>query len=277
MPAITEFKAEGSNRTFRLGEKINEGNYGLIYEAWEGESPYAVKLPKPLGSRANARRLAREANIQTLFSRPKKTPHIVPVVLSGTTKSLVDGRDTPFLVMPRTQSSLEDRFEMGLLSPREAMTAFEHTAAALVPIHERRVAHGDVSMANVLNSVDDQGYCEWLLGDWGSASFYENWIDPEGDMPRGDPRHGDQLDLAKRVIFPVVTGVYLDLEDHAPQPTLNELVNPNKMNIFYENLQEVVAKIFGGQYPATAELHNDLLEKRKKAERIEAKQRRLFT
>jgi serine/threonine protein kinase len=276
MPARTEIIGEESGRTFVLGEEINRGNHGIVYNGWEESFHYAIKVPKfGLNIAANARRLTREASIQKIFSRSDRSSHVVPVVLYDTTEYLVKGSSLPFLVMPVAQLSLKNEVENHPLPPQQAMTVFEHIAIALSAIHKEGYAHRDVFLRNVLGFEDTQGDTEWSLGDFGNATLVDNLNTSEGETPHRDDRYEDQRLLVTDVIFPVITGV--TLEDPNDHPTLEELIDTGKMNIYYEKLEGVVAKIFRKQYPITDELLEDLRKQRKAAEKIDAAQRRHFT
>lgn len=109
-----------------------------------GRHPVAVKRPHTLDATAQAR-FVREATLATTLS----SAHVVPVL--GVAE--VDG--LPALVMPWIEGTdLQALLRSEPLAPRVAVRVVLDCAAGLAELHERGIAHRDVSPDNVRVGVD---------------------------------------------------------------------------------------------------------------------------
>lgn len=148
------------NQTWRLGDALAEGGFGMVFEA-EGSDGVAavVKLiPKFPGA-------AREL----LFEELSGLPNIVPILDSG------EWEEAYALVMPRAEKSLRQHQEEagGKLPGEEAVTVLSDIAEALASLHPG-VVHRDLKPENVLLY---QGH--WCIADFGIARYAEATTEPD--------------------------------------------------------------------------------------------------
>ncbi len=142
------------SRAWQLGNQLNSGGFGEIYNAFsEDGTQVVVKLiPKDPG-----------AERELLFEDLQEVPNIIPILDTG------EWRDRWVLVMPKAEKSLRDRLqetERGL-SVEESVQILADIAQALVAI-EGRVVHRDIKPENILLL---NGH--WCLADFGISRYAE--------------------------------------------------------------------------------------------------------
>jgi serine/threonine protein kinase/Tol biopolymer transport system component len=134
---------------FEVLELIGAGGMGEVYRARDMrlERTVAIKvLSRELLAHAQGReRLEREARVVSRLSHP----HIC--VLHDMDIALVDGRETPFLVMELVEGeTLAARLRRGALPIGQAMSTGLEILQALAAAHEAGVVHRDLKPSNIM-------------------------------------------------------------------------------------------------------------------------------
>lgn len=145
---------------------IGEGGSGRVYVATGADgADYAIKVLDPArATTSKQKRFANELN----FGRRIRHDHIVPIIDSGVLE--LEGKQTPFFVMPRYEASLRTLISSGIDAPK-VLSLFDGLLAALEFAHGRGVWHRDVKPENVLFDGDTG---RLVLADFGIAHFEDD-------------------------------------------------------------------------------------------------------
>lgn len=137
---------------WKLGEPLNRGGMGQVFEADASDPPAVVKLvPKAPG-----------AERELLVANPDGVPNVVPIWDKG------EWNGYWFMVMPRADCSLAACLaEHGALSADESLLILTDIADALVGL-EGQVVHRDLKPDNILLFAG-----RWCLADFGIARYAE--------------------------------------------------------------------------------------------------------
>jgi hypothetical protein len=139
-------------RVWKLGDQLNRGGMGQVFEAEASDPPAVVKLvPKAPG-----------AERELLFANPDGVPNVVPIWDKG------EWNGYWFIVMPRADCSLAAYLaEHGALLADEALLVLTDIADALVGL-DGQVVHRDLKPDNILLFAG-----RWCLADFGIARYAE--------------------------------------------------------------------------------------------------------
>jgi serine/threonine-protein kinase len=139
-------------RGWKLGDQLNRGGMGQVFEADGSDPPAVVKLvPKAPG-----------AERELLFANPEGVPNVVPIWDKG------EWNGYWFIVMPRADCALAAYLaEHGALSAEEALLVLTDIADALVGL-DGQVVHRDIKPDNILLLAG-----RWCLADFGIARYAE--------------------------------------------------------------------------------------------------------
>jgi serine/threonine-protein kinase len=148
------------NRAWKLGDQLDSGGFGRVYqaEADDGSAAVVKLVPKAPG-----------ASRELLFEELSGLPNIIPILDSG------EWQDYYVLVMPRAEKSLRQHLEGagGKLAVDETVTVLTDIAEALASL-EAGVVHRDLKPENVLLYEGD-----WCLADFGIARYAEATTAPD--------------------------------------------------------------------------------------------------
>jgi len=140
--------------TYLLGQRINLGGMGEVFEATHARLPgrYAVKILRPelLGNREAFARFCREAEVMSEL----RHPNVVQIYDFNTTP---DGR--PYFVMEHLEGrDLEVRLsQSGPMPLPAAVRVVDAVASALATAHSHGIVHRDLKPANIfLVAIDGQ-------------------------------------------------------------------------------------------------------------------------
>jgi serine/threonine-protein kinase len=161
-----------TGNTYTMGEKIGEGNFGMVYscvDVWNSE--LAVKVLKPLGPYERVKAAA-EAEIEKLLRL--RHPHITYVF------DAFEYRDTFYIVTERCFCPLTHLFT---LENYDGLTWILPIARCLLQavhyIHNNEYCHQDIHLGNVFASfarnemnTNDPGAIQFKLGDLGVAKVF---------------------------------------------------------------------------------------------------------
>ena len=139
-------------RAWKLGDQLNRGGMGQVFEAEGSDPPAVVKLvPKAPG-----------AERELLFANPRGVPNVVPIWDKG------DWNGYWFIVIPRADCSLAAYLEeRGALSADETLLVLMDIADALLGL-DGQVVHRDLKPDNILLCSG-----RWCLADFGIARYAE--------------------------------------------------------------------------------------------------------
>jgi hypothetical protein len=137
-------------RAWKLGDQLNRGGMGQVFEAEASDPPAVVKLvPKAPG-----------AERELLFANPEGVPNVVPIWDEGEWNGYL------FIVMPRADCSLAAYLaEHGTLSADEALMVLTDISDALIGL-DGQVVHRDLKPDNILMLAG-----RWCLADFGIARY----------------------------------------------------------------------------------------------------------
>lgn len=153
---------------YRLGEKLGEGGFGVVYEAEQTEPlrrTVAIKILKPgMDTRQVIARFDAERQTLALMEHP----HIARVLDAGETS---DGR--PFFVMERVRGIPVTTFVKRLeLSLTARLDLFALICDAVHHAHQKGIIHRDIKPSNILIE-DDSGRARPKVIDFGIAKALE--------------------------------------------------------------------------------------------------------
>ncbi len=143
--------------TFRFGNKIGGGKFGIVKEAvrtddaWKG----AAKFLRFGHSTSELKRFKREVRMQMQMNHR----HVVPIVGKNETAN------PPWFIMPRALINLRDYLKAQ--SGEAEAWLFEHIAKGVQHAHENGVIHRDLKPANVLLFKDEDEELYAAVGDFG--------------------------------------------------------------------------------------------------------------
>lgn len=153
---------------YRVSHKLGEGGMGSVYAAEHAElgRKVAIKVIHP--------RMCREEESVQRFLQEARTasqvghPNVVDVFDLG---RLSDNR--PFMVMPLLRGmDCEDMYvERGPQSPAKVAALLEGAAAGLDALHARGLVHRDIKPANIFLTIQDDGYEQTKIMDFGLAAL----------------------------------------------------------------------------------------------------------
>ncbi len=147
-------------RVWQIGEPLESGGFGRIYEAKaDDDSAAVIKLvPKAPG-----------ASRELLFEELSGLPNIIPILDSG------EWKEYYVIVMPRAEKSLRQHLEAvgGKLGFDETITILTDMVQGLAALNAG-VVHRDLKPENVLFYKD-----HWCLTDFGIARYAEATTAPD--------------------------------------------------------------------------------------------------
>jgi serine/threonine protein kinase len=161
-----------TGNTYTIGEKIGEGNFGLVYscvDVWQSE--LAVKVLKPLGPYERVKASA-EAEIGKLLYL--RHPHITYVF------DAFEYRATFYIVTERCFCPLTHLFTLENYDGRAwIMPIARCLLQAVHYIHNNQYCHQDIHLGNVFAAfarnemnTNDPGAIQFKLGDLGVAKVF---------------------------------------------------------------------------------------------------------
>jgi serine/threonine protein kinase len=137
-------------RVWQMGNQLDSGGFGRIYEAQADDgTPAVIKLvPKAPG-----------ASRELLFEELTGLPNIIPILDTG------EWKDYYMMVMPRAEKSLRQHLDAGggKLGLEETIAVLTDMAQGLTALNAG-VVHRDLKPENVLFYKD-----RWCLTDFGIA------------------------------------------------------------------------------------------------------------
>lgn len=157
---------------YRLGARLGEGGFGLIYEAVQVAMNREVVikvLPSALATNSEARhRFRREAQAASSLSHP----NVVTVHDFGCTR---DG--LPYIVMERVRGgTLADLVALGPLSPERAAWLVGQVLHAVQEAHAAGIVHRDLKPQNVLVTYAGGGAEHVKVVDFGLARLMDSSV-----------------------------------------------------------------------------------------------------
>jgi serine/threonine protein kinase len=164
--------SEATNISYTMGEKIGEGNFGLVYSCVDDwNNSLAAKVMKPLGPPEKVRAATLE-EIEKL--RHLRHPHITYVF------DAFEFRETFYIITERCYCPLTKLFE---LADYTGFVWIKPIARCLLQAvnyaHINRYAHQDIHLGNVFAAfakdemnADDPGAIHFKLGDLGVAKLF---------------------------------------------------------------------------------------------------------
>jgi serine/threonine protein kinase len=164
--------SEATGNTYTMGEKIGEGNFGVVYscvDVWNNN--LAVKVLKPLGPYEKVKAAAEAELGKLLFLRH---PHITYVF------DAFEYRATFYIVTERCYCPLTHLF---LLDAFDGLSWIMPIARCLLQavhyIHLNKYCHQDIHLGNVFAAfarnemnAEDPGAIQFKLGDLGVAKLF---------------------------------------------------------------------------------------------------------
>lgn len=152
-------------RDYRIVSALDEGGSGRVLLVVDEEGrELAAKVLDPNKSTSDKRK--RFVN-ELQFGLRNTHPNIVTLLDSGVVE--LDGRHSPFYIMPRYKGTLREAIRAGL-QPERALQLFVELLDGLEAAHLRRIWHRDLKPANIL--VNDPP-ARVAIADWGCAHFSE--------------------------------------------------------------------------------------------------------
>ncbi len=146
-------------RGYRLGNRIGEGAYSIVYRATQPSIGREVAVKVIRKELANERDFIRRFEAEAQLVARLQHPRIVPLY------DFWREADSAYLVMPWLEGSLAKRLRAGPLSLEETVRVVRHVAAGLDFAHNRGVIHRDVKPSNVLLDGEGNAY----ISDFGIA------------------------------------------------------------------------------------------------------------
>lgn len=258
---------------YRLIERIGRGGMSTVLRAEDDsrEQQVAIKLLSPSISNDPKfkARFTREVRILSDLSHP----NIVPIYQYGEEKGF------PYIVMPYSRmGTLQDRLEMGPLTPREGARIISDVANALQFAHDHGIVHRDVKPSNILLDEDNNA----TLSDFGFAHLVDDSLSLTGsvligtpaymspEQSRGDPvdHRSDQYSLAV-ILYQISTGslpyradtpmglLVKQIHDPLPRP---RAINPNLPDAVEEVLIKALSKDPDKRYPSISTFNDAFQE-----------------
>jgi DNA-binding SARP family transcriptional activator/WD40 repeat protein/tRNA A-37 threonylcarbamoyl transferase component Bud32 len=163
---------------YRLGERIGEGAFAVVYRATQTalERDVAVKVIR--AELANRPEFVRRFTAEAQMIARIEHPSIVPLY------DYWREPDHAYLVMRlMTGGTLEQRLDRGPLDLSSAVNVVDQIAAALDAAHRLGVVHRDVKPENIM--FDDEGRA--YLADFGIALEAAERSRPEAALSEGSP------------------------------------------------------------------------------------------
>lgn len=147
-------------RGYRLGGRIGEGAYSIVYRATQPSIGREVAVKVIRKELANERTFIRRFEAEAQLVARLQHPRIVPLY------DFWREADNAYLVLPWLEGgSLANRLRAGAMSPEETVRVVRHVAAGLDFAHTRGVIHRDVKPSNVLLDSEGNAY----ISDFGIA------------------------------------------------------------------------------------------------------------
>jgi serine/threonine protein kinase/DNA-binding SARP family transcriptional activator len=147
-------------RGYRLGNRIGEGAYSIVYRATQPSIGREVAVKVIRKELANESDFIRHFEAEAQLVARLQHPRIVPLY------DFWREADSAYLVMPWLEGgSLAKRLRNGPLSLEETVRVVRHVAAGLAFAHNRGVIHRDVKPSNVLLDSEGNAY----VSDFGIA------------------------------------------------------------------------------------------------------------
>jgi serine/threonine protein kinase/DNA-binding winged helix-turn-helix (wHTH) protein len=163
---------------YRLGERIGEGAFAVVYRATQTalERDVAVKVIR--AELANRPEFVRRFTAEAQMVARIEHPNVVPLY------DYWREPDHAYLVMRlMTGGTLEQRLDRGPLDLSSAVDVVDQIAAALDAAHRLGVVHRDVKPENIM--FDDEGRA--YLADFGIALEAAERSRPEAALSEGSP------------------------------------------------------------------------------------------
>lgn len=166
--------SEATGNTYTMGEKIGEGNFGLVYacvDVWNNS--LAAKVMKPLGPYEKVK-VATQAEIAKLFQL--RHPHITYVF------DAFEYRETFYIITERCYCPLRNLFDLdGYTGSVWIQPIARCLLQAVHYAHINHYAHQDIHLGNVFAAfaknemnADDPGAIQFKLGDLGVAKLFSD-------------------------------------------------------------------------------------------------------
>ena len=156
-----------SRNQVELGSVIGGGGWGVVSK---GKLQVAVKQFYPdILSKQNIARLQREMRMLALIRHPNLLQFIAAVFDENDDHE----QNPPYIITELLDMSLRAAYEKALLPSGSVLLIFQDTARALDYLHRRHepIIHRDVSSANVLLKLQENGKVVAKLSDLGSANL----------------------------------------------------------------------------------------------------------
>lgn len=184
--AIPRRGFDNTIRGYELRERLGEGDFGIVYRAYQASvgREVAIKVIRP--EYANRPSFVRQFEVEAQLVAQIEHPHVV---------SLYDywrEPDGAYLVMRWLRGgSLRSSLDRGPFDAPAAMRLLDQVGSALASAHRQGVIHSDIKPANVL--LDDEGNA--YLSDFGIAA---RRVDSDGGPLSTSPAYVSPEEIAGR-------------------------------------------------------------------------------
>ncbi|KAI1813669.1 kinase-like protein [Poronia punctata] len=147
----------GSQPMLLYEQKLSEGTFGAVTQAWDVSTGISYALKEPIGDCYNKQDWKEEIDMMASLSHE----HIVKIFLAGT-------EPTPYMyieLMPL--GNLENVHETASLSRQECVVILHQGMSALAYLHAECIAHRDIKPQNILVRHRGQNSLHIKLTDFG--------------------------------------------------------------------------------------------------------------
>lgn len=243
-----------------LQERLDWGNYGLVFRAQRAGHPESPPVALKMARHPRDPRFEREVQI---LQRTPHHPSIPRYEDSGLWTSPDDDR-YPYVVMELVEGlTLYDWFAERQRSSRQVLAVFSQLASALATAHALGAVHRDVKGDNIRVTAEGRA----VLLDWGSGWFagarpLTDTTAPPGTTAYRPPEQrlfmwrfrrdlearwhaqpSDDLYALGVSAYRLVTGVYLPPLTDGGEPVEREVPHPSAMATVYPKLEAIILRL----------------------------------
>lgn len=226
-------------RGYELRERLGEGDFGIVYRAYQSSvgREVAIKVIRP--EFANRPAFIRRFEVEAQLVAQLEHPHVV---------SLYDywrDPDGAYLVMRSLKGgNLRSALDSGPLNPSAAKRLLDQVGSVLVSAHRQGVLHRDIKPANILLDEEGNAYltdfgiaARHIGSDGGPLSTSPAYVSPE-EIAGGASSEISDLYAFGMLAFETLTAVH-PIRDQ-PLPAVSEL-RPELSPMIDQVLQKATA------------------------------------